>query len=735
MQQALLVDEDVAAIEVSFAFDPAKVAFRGLSEIGAGVTSASYVAPDGKSATVHVFSETPLNGSVLKLHWIVAEGATGPPLAQAAAYRSDGSAANGSVALGPLDEDTTTDLVTSSLNLSSFSAGDQARLACLASTYDAGVADYPMGDLDRSGGADIRDVVLAHARIATASIDLADPFELFHLDLTGDCAYDQSDVERLFMKASDPSLAAAPVMKPGKLTYSDLVNDKVVLVGNAGNVGLEDIAFEGVNLNGSPLSSDFDWGVEGQTGVWRVVGNPNDAIGSLHVSAGEASADVLVGNIAILVAGQSNAVGWDPFVPLSLRSGTPGVNMLGNDYVWKPATEPLDVATGQVDCVSIDTGAGTSAGTTLGRALRNGSGSVTGTGRDIYLIPSALGGTRVSPHIRDDNCVYPDYVGWNLNSVYPGALAGMDRDTLFGSAVFRALVSAGVEENPVSAADPPGGPVSAVFWYQGESDNTSSDLRGLYSPRTEDVFEAFRDHLSSASAAVDPVIIYAQLAAYGCCRNEPDDGTIEDLRSHDIAERQRRLEGDSYAGTPAVDPNTGLSAGVAFAHMVVTHDLPRFDRIHLSAQGQMILAERVALAYQEHVLGWDVDGTGPRISGLSRSGDTIRLTLDRDVTQTSNPGPDGYSGYFTVYWGAPTGSNYAEYGGNELEVFDVYRDPNDPSRVLIEHEAPPGPGSIYLRYKRPHESSDTSNYLNDVIRGVDSGLPLPSFGPLRVDPQ
>src|SRR5690606_10945097 len=200
LQQSLLVANDVAALEVSFAFDPSDVAFRGLSEIGAGVTSASYVAPDGRSATVHVFSETPLAGSVLKLHWVVAEGATGPPLSQVAAYRSDGSAANGSVSLGPLAKDTTTDPVPSSSNLSSFSAGDQAREACLEASYDAETADYPLGDLDRSGDVDIRDVVLAHAQISESDIDLEDPFQLFQLDLTGDCAYDQSDVERLFMK-------------------------------------------------------------------------------------------------------------------------------------------------------------------------------------------------------------------------------------------------------------------------------------------------------------------------------------------------------------------------------------------------------------------------------------------------------------------------------------------------------------------------------------------------------
>src|SRR5690606_39351171 len=78
--------------------------------------------------------------------------------------------------------------------------------------------------------------------------------------------------------------------------------------------------------------------------------------------------------------------------------------------------------------------------------------------------------------------------------------------------------------------------------------------------------------------------------------------SAENLRSHDIAERQRRFEQGAYLGTPHLLPNSGLSNGIAGAHMVVTHDLPRFDRIHLSAEAQLILAERVALAYQEHVL-------------------------------------------------------------------------------------------------------------------------------------
>src|SRR5690606_14309178 len=118
---------------------------------------------------------------------------------------------------------------------------------------------------------------------------------------------------------------------------------------------------------------------------------------------------------------------------------------------------------------------------------------------------------------------------------------------------------------------------------------------------------------------------------------------------------------------------------------------------------------------------------------ISRSGTTITLTLDRDVAQTAIPGPGGYSDYFTVYWGEPTGTNYAGYGGNVLQILDVRRDAGDPRRVVIQHETPPGAGPIYVRYKRPYEATASSDYVEDVIRSEDSGLPLPSFGPLRVD--
>ncbi len=725
-RQSLRTTASVSAVTATIAFDPHEAAFRGVTSATNGVVAAAEVDTQGGQVKVSVFRQQPVIGTMLTLHWDLVQGSEAPTVFNASAWRADATSASGAVSLGELVADQSTAVDLSVSDLAAFD-DEAAAASCPEADYPTGIAARPLGDLDGSGGVDLRDVVLAHNAITTGSVGSGGPNSLYHTDLTGDCSYTEADVAALLMKAAHTGLPARPVMKPQRLTYLDLVAGTAVLVGNAGNEPLELQDFVAVNLNGSVIEEQLVWTIEGQSAVWTLSGDPNDALGTLSIAAADGTADVAVGNISVLVAGQSNAVGWDTDIPTDLQQPSPGVMMLANSYSWQPAIEPLDDPAGQRDSISLDSTVGTSAGTALGRSLRDGndSAAVAATGRDTYLIPAALGGSRMTPRSGP--------VGWYLGS---DDLAGTSRATLFGSAAYRALVSAGAAPNPAGGVDPQGGPVSAVFWYQGESDNSDSTLRQNYSGYTKLVFDALLGHISSTTAAVQPVVIYAQLAPYGCCANSetPTQARTEDLRSHDIAERQRRFEQGALRTTPQLQPNAGLSGGIANAYMVVTHDLPRSDRIHLSSEAQVILAGRVALAYQEHVLGWDVDGTGPRITAISRSGDTIVLTVDRDVEQTAAPGPNGFSGYFTVYLGAPSGgSNYTGYGGNELDILSVRRDPENPRRILIDLDPDrPAGTTFYLRYKRPHEASEQSDYVEDVIRGVDSGLPLPSFGPLRV---
>ncbi len=729
LAQPVQAQGGVAGLTATVAYDPEEAAFRGLTvPEGAAIASAR---DDGAGVvTVSWFSYEPASGPVLTLHWTAPPESEPPAVTASAAFGPDGSPSADAVALGGFAEDGSATPVAFHDGLEELDAGAAAAAACRAADYPSELASYPLGDLDASGVVDVRDVVLLHAAIDGDELAAADAHELFHADLTGDCAYDEADVRQAFVKATVPGAEAAPVAKPPVLTYARMRAGTPVLVGNAGNAPLAGLAFFGVNLNGSGFVGDTEWVIEGQSALWTLASDPNDALGTLRVVAGGAEAGVLVGNVAVLVAGQSNAVGWDQDVPAELRDGEafPSVRMLANDYRWRPAVEPLDDPTGQLDQVSEDADPGTSAGTTLGRLLAAGDEGVgvTGTGRAAYLIPAALGGSRMTPRPNTN-------VGWYLG---PADLADTDRETLYGSAMYRALSSAGLRADPVGDQEPEGGPVSAVFWYQGESDNSTPDLREDYSGYTAAVFEAMRATLAGATGAVEPVIIYAQLAAYGCCLGEesPTAAYVEQLRSHDIAERQRRLEEGAFLGTPHLLPDAGLGSGVQGAHMVVTHDLPRFDRIHLSAEAQQVLAMRVALAYEEHVLGWDVDGTGPRLVSLARSGATLTLTFDREVTPPQVAGPSAYSGYFTAWNGAPDGGpDYSSsYGGNELAIADVARHPSDARKVVITLASDPGTGPVYLRYMRPHEPTSSSDYLEDVIRGLDSGLPLPSFGPLRV---
>ncbi len=724
-EQAVLASPAVSGFSLEVAFDPAVATFRGISGGPQGAIAAS-AKVDAGAVTVTYLSTGPQSGRLLTLHWSAVEGSTSPSIAAAAAYRADGEAANGALSLGSLVRSGAGKPEEGLDALGAASAGQEATAACRAADYGAELADRPLGDLDRSGDVEVLDAVLLAHAITGGLLATAEAYELLHADLTGDCSYDDRDLRQLFAKVASSDASAVPVIKPQALTYADLRAGRPVLVMNGGNESLAGATFEGVNLNGTQFSGDLDWAVAGQSALWTLASDPNDALGVLRVSAGDRQAEVRVGNIAILIAGQSNAVGWDPYVPPHLAdpSDYPDVRMLGNDYRWQPATEPLDDATDQLDNVSKDSTPGTSPGTQLGRLLNAGdeSAGIVGTGRPAYLIPAALGASRMTPR--------GDGVGWYLGS---SDLSQTNRATLFGSAAYRALTSSGERSNP-RGSDPEGGPVSAVLWYQGESDSSGETFRLDYSSYTEQVFQAFQAHLAGASNAVDPVVIYAQLAPYGCCEGDETEAQARarDLRTHDVAERQRRLEAGTYKGTPHLIPGQGFSNGIADVHMIVTHDLPRSDRIHLSAEAQRVLAERAALAYQEHVLGWDVDGTGPRITGVSRSERVITLTLDRDVAQTASPGPNGYSDYFTVYWGAPDGnSSYGGYGGNEIEIADVRRDPNDPRKVLITMAA--DYTNVYLRYKRPFAATGTSAYVDDVIRGSDSGLPLPSFGPLRVN--
>jgi len=146
------------------------------------------------------------------------------------------------------------------------------------------------------------------------------------------------------------------------------------------------------------------------------------ALAAIALLAG-AAPDVYV------LAGQSNMSGRGAVVdlPAQDRDPDPRIRLYGNDGQWRPALDPLDDASGQVDAVSTDKQAAVGPGLTFARAM------LRTRGHSISLVPCAKGGSSIGR--------------WKPAS---------DRDSLYGSCVARVREA--------------GGRPAGMLWYQGESD-------------------------------------------------------------------------------------------------------------------------------------------------------------------------------------------------------------------------------------------------------------------------
>jgi len=573
----------------------------------------------------------------------------------------------------------------------------------------ASFAERPLGDMDANGVVDVRDAMLLLTRLRNEGWS---EFQRYHGDLDGDDTLDAADLDALLDKIVDPDLPATLHVKPrtafGFAELSGATSaPALVLIANQGRQAATASEL-GCQLPPGVVASTRG-GVAGQTvalelslpSINRVGWQPGVA------TCGAGAGSIRLGNFVALVAGQSNASGFGQAVGGWPEAPTSAVRMFGNDYRWTNASEPLDSAAGQLDEVSVDSNAAYSFGTLLGNLLHDATGYTT------YMIPAARGASRVTQPPSDQLDRW-----WQ-----PVNLVADRNDNLFSSAVFRSRVSAGLASNPVQSQAVPSeaGPVNVLLWYQGESDAFTPAARNAFVTGTYIVMNAF-------DARIAAPVVFVQL------------GTHHDMRrnrqQHAIAELQRRME-------------TGSGTGVARDdfHMVVAFDLPRSDHIHLSAFGQRLLAERLELAIREHVFGEDVDGTGPRLQGITWSGSTLTLRTTRPLSSDALN-----RDLFTVFEGPPNGSLDSgsdtvpdDYGTNTVGVSAVVRDPADPNNVRITLVRTPT-STPHVRYMGPpNEGPPTGTPSNpelwdviprDVVRAAegigasDLGLPLPSFGPL-----
>lgn len=398
-----------------------------------------------------------------------------------------------------------------------------------------------------------------------------------------------------------------------------------------------------------------------------------------------------------LVAGQSNAQGvnfLDPLDALAFIAATEGVQMLGNDYVWKPAYEPLDDCVGQVDVVSADPEGGceqfdeNTSGVSFGVSLGNSLTAV--NGGEVFLIPAARGGSALT--------------GSNVWAVGDAADAG----TLYGSAIIRARLAETEQAAPIGH-EFDGAHYGAMVWYQGESDTTSTAETDDFSERTDAVLDGFQAELAA------PVVL-VQLSRRGWTGT----GDVGDrnLLYQRVREAQRALATGSR--TPAGAPSPAARADT---YLVVTHDLPMADGRHLSAAGQVELGRRVALAVREHLWGEAVDGSGPRLERVLQTSDTVlEIRTDRALTPPATTGPGAYDGYFAVF-----------SAGQAVLVSSVALKEGDPSviRIALAEPAP----TAEVRYMPP--PGTITGFVGDVVRsascseprpGTNQCLPMPAFG-------
>ena len=156
----------------------------------------------------------------------------------------------------------------------------------------------------------------------------------------------------------------------------------------------------------------------------------------------------------VLLMGQSNMAGRGR-VTTEDRTPVPHVWMLGRSGSWVPAVEPM-----HFDKPTAGVGPGRSFGIELARA----------TGRDIGLVPAAVGGSSITLWV-------------------PGAYDSVTHTHPYDDALRRARLAM------------QRGPLVAVLWHQGEAD-ANPDRAPEYSARLRALIERFRSDLGTPDVPV-----------------------------------------------------------------------------------------------------------------------------------------------------------------------------------------------------------------------------------------
>jgi hypothetical protein len=251
--------------------------------------------------------------------------------------------------------------------------------------------------------------------------------------------------------------------------------------------------------------------------------------------------------------GQSNGSGRGTVTTTLPEEKLVGVYTYNRAEEFKLATVPEHSVLNQPVATSPNDGA---TDPKHGFALRAAKALKNTAGQDVLLVPCAVGGT--------------SFEQWDT------PLTKEDRTTLFGATKYRYTQAAVKGGNP-------------VYWLAGHEasaslavpDFTNGGVGTAYQTAKTQFIADLREHI------VDAPIIFSQLSA--------DDTLATSEAQAAAGEAQRQCE-----------------LSIANAYMVVTHDVQRNDSpddIHISRPGQDVVADRYALAEQEHILS----GLGPNL--------------------------------------------------------------------------------------------------------------------------
>lgn len=285
--------------------------------------------------------------------------------------------------------------------------------------------------------------------------------------------------------------------------------------------------------------------------------------------------------VAMLI-GQSNQSGRGTVDP-TLAQPIDGVySFPKEEEFYERAAEPLHAIVNQAVATNPSEPPGTNPG--IGPGLAMGEGVKTGGGKNILLVPCAVGSTSIAD--------------WDV----PSDLG--NRAKLFGAVVYRALkAKAAVGGAPI---------LIFLVGHEGSAPLAVADyLAGGVGTAYQNAMISFIADLRAALGENAPLVL-AQLGS-------------------------NTTSGVSEAQAAAGEAQRQLESAIANCVVIPAHDLQlqAADGIHYVAAGQATLGARAAVAVRKLVFGENLS-VGPRLVGATRSGAVVTVQFDTAIAASAS---------------------------------------------------------------------------------------------------